>query len=259
MLKISIITVSYNSEKFIRDTILSVINQSYNNIEYIIIDGKSNDNTISIIKEYSDYISYFITEKDESMYDAINKGCKIATGDYILILNSDDYFCDSEVLNKVVTSINGRLPAGFYGNRKEVNSKGDFLKLKKSFQTDFKTLLFSRNMTFISHPCLFVSRELYSEMNYYNLNYSYASDLDFVLRCLKVSKFLYLDVDVSCFRLHESSITSSGKINLERENILDIHGINSYSKLVQKIKFFFVWMKYFKRNPMSFYKKYLKK
>ncbi|MCS3266704.1 glycosyltransferase [Bacteroides fragilis] len=85
MIKLSIITVTYNSEKYIEQTILSVINQHYSNIEYILIDGGSKDNTIKIIDKYKKFISYFISEPDRNMYDAINKGMRLATGDYIAV------------------------------------------------------------------------------------------------------------------------------------------------------------------------------
>ena len=100
-MKFSIITVSLNSDKTIEKTINSVINQNYNDIEYIIIDGCSKDNTINIIKSYKSAIDVIIIEKDDSLYDAINKGIKIATGDIIGILNSDDHFNNNNVISNI--------------------------------------------------------------------------------------------------------------------------------------------------------------
>ena len=97
--KISIVTISYNSSKTIRDTIDSVLIQDYENIEYIIIDGKSTDDTIEIIKSYGDRISYFITEEDDGLYDAMNKGVRAATGDVVGILNSDDFYYNNHVIS----------------------------------------------------------------------------------------------------------------------------------------------------------------
>ena len=93
---ISIITVVYNGEKYLEETILSVINQTYDNVEYIIIDGGSTDGTIDIIKKYNDNIDYWVSEKDRNMYDGINKGLKIASGDIVASLNSDDFYADND-------------------------------------------------------------------------------------------------------------------------------------------------------------------
>ena len=99
--KISIVTISYNSSKTIRDTIDSVISQDYENIEYIIIDGKSTDDTIDIIKSYGDKISHLISEEDDGLYDAMNKGIRAATGDVVGILNSDDFYYTNHVVSDV--------------------------------------------------------------------------------------------------------------------------------------------------------------
>ena len=98
--KISIITVTLNSEKYIEDTIQSVIQQTYQNIEYIIIDGASEDGTLDIIKKHEDKIDYWIAEPDNGISDAMNKGLKIAKGDYVLFLQSDDYMADSTALER---------------------------------------------------------------------------------------------------------------------------------------------------------------
>ena len=100
-MKISVITVCLNSEKTIERTIKSLIGQTHNNIEYIVIDGNSKDSTVNIIKSYSDYIDYFISEKDEGLYSALNKGIKASTGDIISILHSNDVFYNDDVLKKI--------------------------------------------------------------------------------------------------------------------------------------------------------------
>ena len=100
--KISIITVCYNSAKTIEDTIQSVVNQTYDNIEYIVIDGVSTDNTLEIINKYKNQITTIICEKDKGIYDAINKGIDLATGDIIANLNSDDFYIDNNVIADVV-------------------------------------------------------------------------------------------------------------------------------------------------------------
>ena len=103
--KISIITVCYNSAKTIEDTILSVINQTYNNIEYIIVDGLSTDNTLEIVNKYQDKIAKVVSEKDAGLYDAINKGIGLATGEIIANINSDDFYIDNNVIADVVEGL----------------------------------------------------------------------------------------------------------------------------------------------------------
>ena len=104
-MKVSIITITYNSEATLKDTIESVVNQSYGDIEYIIVDGKSTDNSLSIIESYKDKISKVISEKDQGLYDALNKGIALATGDLIGIIHSDDFYTNKFVIEKIVKSI----------------------------------------------------------------------------------------------------------------------------------------------------------
>ena len=120
-MNISIITVCLNSEFTIEQTIRSVIDQDYPTIEYIIIDGKSNDNTREVIKRYEDKISKIISEDDEGMYFAINKGIQLATGDIIGILNSDDFYVDDKVISKVVNEFISKNVDAVYADLVYVN------------------------------------------------------------------------------------------------------------------------------------------
>jgi glycosyltransferase involved in cell wall biosynthesis len=101
-MKVSIITVSFNSDKTITDTIQSVLSQDYKNIEYIIVDGLSKDNTINIVKSFGDKITKFVSEKDKGLYDAMNKGIDLASGDIIGFLNSDDFYANGQVISEIV-------------------------------------------------------------------------------------------------------------------------------------------------------------
>src|SRR5574343_380982 len=114
-MKISIITVCYNSSETIEDTIQSVASQNYPNIEYIIVDGLSKDSTVDIIKKHSDVVSKWVSEKDKGIYDAMNKGIAMATGDIIGILNADDVYTNKDVLSKVVRHFEESNVKGVYG------------------------------------------------------------------------------------------------------------------------------------------------
>ncbi len=115
-MKISIITITYNSEKTLDDTIKSVLSQNYNDIEYIIVDGNSKDSTIDIVKSYGDKISKFVSEKDSGIYDAMNKGLHLATGDVVGILNSDDVYFDEHVIEKVMHEFQKENVDSVYGD-----------------------------------------------------------------------------------------------------------------------------------------------
>ena len=115
-MKVTLITVTYNSERHLANCIESVIHQDYNNIEYIIIDGASTDNTVGIIKEFSPSINHWISEKDGGMYDAINKGMKMATGDIIGILNSDDVLASSRIISTIVSCFKEQQVDSIFGD-----------------------------------------------------------------------------------------------------------------------------------------------
>ncbi|MGN6804085.1 MAG: glycosyltransferase family 2 protein [Ginsengibacter sp.] len=253
-LKVSIITVCKNSEQFLASTIESVINQTCKNIEYIIIDGASTDSTCDIIKKYESKISYWLSEPDEGMYHAINKGLAIATGDYILILNSDDMLAANETIAQVSKFIDLSKADYYHGNMIKLNEAG--FKKVKLFPVKFKELLLSTHGTFVPHPCFFISKQLNSVLGGYDLKYKYASDYDYILRALsKGNKGKYLDIYISTFRMHAASITASGKIDLERKKILKQNGYNRYSLITRLYFYYSLWIYYKIINLGHGYKK----
>lgn len=155
--KISIITVCYNAITCIEKTILSVINQTYDNIEYIIIDGGSTDGTIDIIKKYENYISYWISEPDKGIYDAMNKGIKLSTGNWINLMNAGDVFTEENVLKKIFT------------NDIPVNTKiiySDFFAQTKSEKLFFHTSIEKGR---ILHQSTIYKKSLHDEYGYYQV------------------------------------------------------------------------------------------
>ena len=186
-MKISIITPTYNSVKTISRTIDSVIYQSYKDIEYIIIDGGSTDGTDSIVSKYKDELNIkFISEKDSGIYDAMNKGIKMATGDIIGILNSDDFYENKFVLIDVVEAFNNSSIDAVYGDISYFGS--DINKITRVWKSgEYKESKLNNGWA-IPHPALFIRRSVYERYGLFNLDFNIAADYEFILRILKVYK-----------------------------------------------------------------------
>ena len=184
---VSIITVCYNSEEYIEDTINSVLNQTYNNIEYIIIDGNSDDNTLDIIKEYEkkfDNGIKYISEEDQGIYDAMNKGLKLATGDIIGILNSDDFYAHENVIEKVVNNFLANDIEALYSDLVYV-APDDPKKIIRNWQAgEYKKGKYKQGWH-PPHPTLFVKKEVYDKYGNFDLDYDIAADYDIMLRFLE--------------------------------------------------------------------------
>ncbi len=235
-MKISIITVCFNSEKYIRETIESVITQDYPDIEYIVIDGASKDRTVSIINEYKSKIAYFVSEKDKNMYDAINKGMRVATGEYIAILNSDDFYVSPTVVSRVagkLKSLDKSKYLGVYGDLVKIDEQGRSRGIRRGIQVSFKGLLASEQLTFVGHGTVFLHRSVLGKVGFYaDELFSAACDYDYLLRCFKLKPLKHIAVPVMGFRDHPESITSSGKIGQEVRAVLLKNGWNKRSRLL---------------------------
>ena len=185
--KISIITVCFNSEKTIKKTLKSIQNQKYNKIEHVIIDGKSNDKTISIVKKFQ-HIKKIISEKDHGIYDAMNKGLKIASGDIVGFLNSDDFYASSNVLNLVNKTFNQdpKLEA-CYADLVYIHPNDAYKVLRYWKSNKFVKGSFSKGWS-PPHPTFFVRSSIYKKFGNFNLNYKIASDIDLMMRFIEVKK-----------------------------------------------------------------------
>lgn len=183
-MKISIITVSYNSVNTIRDTIESVLNQTYKDIEYIIIDGGSTDGTVELIKSYGNKIHKFVSEKDKGIYDAMNKGIRLATGDVIGILNSDDVYFDEFVIEKVVKIFNEKKVDSLYGDLYYVD-RYDLNKVVRYWKSsNFKHGSFAKGWH-PPHPTFFVKREIYEKYGMFDPTMEVSADFELMLRFLE--------------------------------------------------------------------------
>jgi glycosyltransferase len=182
-MKISIITVTYNSAQYLEDCITSVINQSYQNIEYIIIDGKSTDNTVFIIKKYENKIHKWISETDKGMYDAINKGMAMSTGDVIGILNSDDIFDNNEVINSIVLAFQQNNVDSIYGDLEYVDPE-DTNKIYRIWKGKqyYRNLFLKGWMP--AHPTFYFKRELFEKFGGYENHFYTAADYELMARYL---------------------------------------------------------------------------
>lgn len=181
--KISIITVVFNGEKYIEKTVQSVVNQDYKNIEYIIIDGGSTDNTLNILKKYQDKISQIVSEKDRGIYDAMNKGQALATGDLIWFLNGGDYIPSPSTLSQWLQNYQNE--DVIYGQAGLVNEKDEFLGLRRLVVPPQLTWKSFRLGMVVCHQALLVKKNISQP---YDLQYKIAADIDWAIRTVKLSK-----------------------------------------------------------------------
>ena len=193
--KISIITITYNSEKTLEETIKSIKAQNYDNLEYIIVDGGSTDSTLDIVKKYSDVVSKYISEPDEGISDAFNKGILMAQGDIIGIINSDDMLCDGALI-KLASAYDGETDV-YYGNAMICDEDG----VRTSILTSSKDLSSMPYSFCIVHPATFVTKNAYDKYGVFDKNIRCTMDYDLLLRYYKAgAKFKYLDENISVYR-----------------------------------------------------------
>jgi len=229
--KISILTVVYNNKSTIASAIESVLSQTYSNIEYIIIDGKSTDGTFDIIHEYGSKISHIVSEKDNGIYDAMNKGLKLATGDVIGILNSDDLYANNSILNEIMLHFNANHELDIlYGDLVYVKHD-NISKIIRYWKSKPYYKNFFENGGVPPHPSLFLSSRVYHDAGLYNLKYHLASDYEFMLRIFKNYNFKIQYLPLVFVYMRLGGATNSSLKNIYRGNreILDSWKENGYS------------------------------
>ena len=215
--KISIITVSFNSAKTIKETIESILIQDYNNIEYIIIDGGSSDETIDIVKSYGKKISYFISEKDNGIYDAMNKGIKVATGDIVGILNSDDFYPNSFVLSNVARSFEKYNCDAVYGDLVYVKAK-DPTQIKRYWQAGNYNTSKIKNGWMLPHPTFFVKKVMYDRYGLYNTDLKSAADYEMILKLLYKENISVQYIPMILVKMRMGGASNSTFLNRIRAN-----------------------------------------
>jgi glycosyltransferase involved in cell wall biosynthesis len=200
---ITVITVVRNGEKTLEETILSVINQTYKNIEYIIIDGASTDSTLDIIRKYEGKIDYWMSEPDEGIYYAMNKGIDLATGDFIAMLNSDDWY-EISACEEIVNKIRETDADVYYGMMRVYD--GD-----KHLHYIYAYTINAISRFMISHPSCFISHEIYFKYKY-DVTYKSASDYDLLIRIVTANyKFCFIEKILVNFRMDGMSSGFKGQ------------------------------------------------
>ncbi len=247
-MKISIITPVFNRADTVEDCIRSVLNQRYNDIEYIIVDGGSTDGTLEVINKYRERISKIISEPDNGIYDAMNKGIKNSTGDVIGFLNSDDIYADENVISDVMKIFKNKNVDSVYGDLVYVD-KYDTSKIIRMWKSgEYKKGSFKKGWM-PPHPTFFVKREVYEKFGCFNLNFKIAADYELMLRFLEknnISTF-YLDRVLVKMRWGGNSnrnLYQILKANLEcyrafKHNGIKVSPFIVFYKPISKIKQFF--------------------
>jgi glycosyltransferase involved in cell wall biosynthesis len=228
-MKCTIITVSYNAADTIESTINSVLSQDYNNIEYIIIDGNSSDGTLDIIKKYDSKITKWISEKDQGIYDAMNKGIQIATGNVIGILNADDLYANSSVISSVINKFNHTNSDAVYGDLKYV-LKNDISKTIRFWKSgEYKEGKFLKGWM-PPHPTFFVKKDLYDRYGLYRTDMPSAADYELMLRLVHKNKIniAYLPELITIMReggVSNNSLTNRWKANRDDLRAWRVNGL----------------------------------
>jgi glycosyltransferase involved in cell wall biosynthesis len=221
-MKVSIITISYNSAETIEDTIRSVVMQSHPDLEYIIIDGGSKDRTLEILDKYRQHIAHFTSEKDNGIYDAMNKGVQAATGDIIGILNSDDFYADENVIRDVVATFEQTECDGLYADLVYVNRAQSDKIIRTWKAGPYRSGLFLRGWM-PPHPTFFVRKKCYDEFGVYNTALRSAADYELMLRFIHKHhiKLAYLPRVITKMRAGgQSNVTLKNRIKANMEDRL---------------------------------------
>ncbi len=219
----SIITVTYHAESVLEETILSVVSQTYHNIEYIIVDGASKDRTLSIVNKYRDKIQAVVSEPDKGLYDAMNKGLKMAKGEYVCFLNAGDTFHEDDTLQLIVHQLNKSnvLPDVIYGETALVDAQRHFVRMRRLQTPDTLNWKSFRQGMLVCHQA-FIAKRAVAET--YDLNYRFSADFDWCIRVMKKASLLHNTRLTLIDYLDEGMTTKNRKASLkERFRIMAKH------------------------------------
>jgi len=239
-MKVSIITATFNAQSHLQDTIDSVSRQTYNDIEYIIIDGKSTDKTIDIINKNNGLVDFFLSEKDSGYYDAVNKGISKATGEIVGILNSDDFYLNDRIISEVVKVFQEN------ANIQVVMGNVDFVnpgEVKRPIRQFSSSTFAPWKMYFgfmPAHPATFVRSSAYQQIGLYRLNYKIAADFEWFVRAFLAHSLNYTKINKTFVRMRLGGISTSGLMSnwistKELHNALKSNQKNAYGAVLLRL------------------------
>lgn len=237
MIKISIITVVYNNENTIEDTIISVLNQDYKNFEYIIIDGNSTDNTLLKVYSYDKFINQVISENDFGIYDAMNKGINLASGDVIGFINADDFYFANNVFSKVEESFRNHNIDACYSDLCYI----DKLNTSKIIRY-WKSSIYKPN-SFINgwsppHPTFFARSSIYKKYGNFNLSYKIAADWELMFRFIEINKIRIEYIPDVFVKMRVGGVSNSSFKNIFNQNLEILLALYRYGFRLKIILFF---------------------
>lgn len=243
---VTIITAVLNGEKYLEETILSVLNQSYSNIEYIVIDGGSTDRTPEIIRKYSDRLTRWISEPDEGLYDAVNKGLVLSTGDIAAYINYDDLYFDDKVVERVVELFRSRRDIDWvFSDYSVINEKSEvYTEYRVPERIVNYKMMLSAGFSYISQPTTFWSERALKSAGYFDKSYRMAADYDFMVKMAQNFKVAKCSFPVAKVRFHGETLTEKYK-ELNLQEVSDIREKHSYSdSFTEKLRRFTVLLFY---------------
>ncbi len=234
-MRISIVTAAFNSSKTIRTTLESVANQSWPNIEHIIIDGGSSDNTLSIVSEFQ-HVSKVISEKDKGIYDAMNKGIKNASGKVIGFLNSDDWFANDFVIDEIARNFEGTNIDAVYGDLEFVKNEDDNNPKRMWISEEYKDNFFSKGWV-PPHPTFYAKLSIYEKFGLFNANLKFAADFDVMCRLIAKEKINTKYLPGTKVKMRLGGATTKNLRNIIKGNIEIYNSLKKNN--VEITKFFF--------------------
>lgn len=232
---ISIITVCYNAERTIKQTIASVVNQDYPNIEYILIDGASTDRTRDIIHSNRNHVAKYLSEPDKGLYDAINKGLDLATGDVVGLLHSDDFYRDNHVLSHIANLFMANPGTDAVSSSVQIFKDENFKTAFRTYNaTKFRKWQFRMGIQ-PPHPGFFIRNEALKKVGEYDISYSISGDFDWLLRVLWIHDLKTIYTDFVTVYMRDGGMSSSGlksKIRMNAEDLRSLKNHHVYSNSI---------------------------